>query len=122
MGVQRFEDLRVWQEARLFADEIGALIAANVFARDPELKSQLNAAVISVVANIAEGFTRGRRKEFQQFSRIAAASNGESRSLLYVAAGRQYIDPDTLQRLVHRSEGIARMLRKLIAALDTPLA
>src|SRR4051812_28704428 len=91
MTVYRFEDLRVWQEALEQCNRVGALISRAVFKGDPELSSQMNAASISVTNNISEGFLRGHDKEFLQFLRIAAASNGEVRSCYYVALGRKYI-------------------------------
>jgi four helix bundle protein len=90
--VYRFEDLRVWQAAKQQCDRVGALIKRPEFVRDRELSNQLNAASISVMNNISEGFLRYRDKEFLQFLRIAAAaSNGEVRSCYYAAHGRKYL-------------------------------
>jgi hypothetical protein len=43
--------------------------------RELAICAQLNAACVSTVANIAEGFIRGGRKEFAHSVRIAAGSN-----------------------------------------------
>ena len=88
MGVARFEDLHVWQHAKRLCDEIGSLLARPTFVRHAPLSRQLDAAAISTVANIAEGFLRRDGKDFARFVRIAAASNGEARALLYAAEGR----------------------------------
>jgi four helix bundle protein len=56
MGVCRFEDLRVWQAARKQCDRVGALIDRPRFRRDRPLSDQMNAAAISVMFNISEGF------------------------------------------------------------------
>ncbi len=80
---------------------------------DRELARQLNGASLSVVANIAEGFVRGRDKEFIQFLRIAQGSNGEVRALLYVAGDRGYLDPQTIDRLVRQTSSIGRMIKRL---------
>jgi len=74
MGVKRFEDLRVWQEARALSDDIAPVLRRAALADDPKLRSQLGAAVASIMSNIAEGFIRRRRKEFTQFLRVAAGS------------------------------------------------
>ena len=118
MGVNRFEDLRVWQLAKTFSDEIGGLIRRPAMQRDFAMCRQLSAASLSIVANIAEGFVRGRgkefvQKEFVQFVRIAAGSNGEARSLLHAAFGRRYLDRAEYERLVEMTESIGRMLRVL---------
>jgi four helix bundle protein len=60
----RFEDLRVWQAAKQQCDRVGTLIKRPEFQRDRELSDQLNAAGISVMNNISEGFLRHRDKEF----------------------------------------------------------
>jgi four helix bundle protein len=113
MGVNRFEDLRVWQLAKTFSDEIGTVIRRPVMQHDRAICTQLNASSLSTMANIAEGFIRGGRKEFAQFVRIAAASNGEARALLHAARGRHYLEKGEYDRMVEMTESIGRMLRVL---------
>ena len=91
MGVDRFENLRVWQAARRECENVGQLIKRTEFRGDRELSDQMNAASISVMNNISEGFLRHRDKEFLQFLRIAAGSNGEVRSCYHAAQGRRYM-------------------------------
>jgi four helix bundle protein len=118
-GVQKFEDLRVWREASAFCDRIGAVIQASSFQRDADLRAQLNRAALSTVANIAEGFLRGRRKEFVQFLRVASGSNGEARALLYAARGRKYLADEEAEPLIESTNVIGRMLRRLIESLES---
>ena len=113
MVVYRFEDLRVWQAAKKQSDRVGELIKRPEFRRDRELSDQLNAASISVMNNISEGFLRHRDKEFLQFLRIAAGSNGEVRSCYYAAHGRKDIDDTESAELVELSNAIGRMIRRL---------
>ena len=80
MTVYRFEDLRVWQAAKQQSDRVGELIKRPKFRDDRALSHQLSAASITVMNNISEGFLRHRDKEFLQFLRVAAGSNGEVRS------------------------------------------
>jgi len=120
MGVNRFEDLRVWQLAKAFSDEIGVVIQGPGLQKDFAMCRQLNAASLSVVANIAEGFVRGRSKEFVQFVRIAAGSNAEARALLHAAHGRGYLAREDCERLVEMTQSIGRMLRVLERRLKEP--
>ena len=117
MTVHRFEDLRVWQAAKQQCDRVGALIKRPEFQRDRELSDQLNAASISVMNNISEGFLRHRDKEFLQFLRISAGSNGEVRSCYYAAHGRKYIDDSESAELIELSNAINRMTRRLQSTL-----
>jgi len=120
MGVKRFEDLRVWQEAKALSDDIAPVLRRAALADDPKLRSQLGAAVASIMSNIAEGFIRRRRKEFTQFLRVAAGSTAETRSLLYVLESRDAISHQERERLAERTESIGRMLRRLMDYLESP--
>jgi four helix bundle protein len=117
MGVQRFEDLLVWQEAKALSDEVGRVLRGSGLRTDFALGDQLNRAVLSTLANIAEGFVRGGESEFVRFLRIAAGSNGEVRALLYAAEGRGYLPKTESDPLVERTNVIGRMLRKLMESL-----
>ena len=119
MGVYRYEDLRVWQGAKAFSTEIFQLHRRTTIGRDYALWNQLNAATISVVANIAEGFVRQHRKEFTYFVRIAAGSNAEARALLCVARDRGHITETDSTRLIEMTNSIGRMLRTLESSLRT---
>ncbi len=122
MGVDRFEDLRVWQAATAFANDIRHLLKQMTCAKDFGLADQLNRASLSTVANIAEGFMRRGCKDFARFIRIASASNGEARALLHVANGRGYLDPAAYARLVEATEDIGRMLFALHRSLKQTAA
>jgi four helix bundle protein len=113
MGVLRFEDLRVWQAALIQCNRVGGLIRRPTFAQDSALSEHLNAASLSVMNNISEGFLRGRDREFRQFLRIAAGSNGEVRALFHAARGRQYLDLAEADDLIEASNAIGRMIRRL---------
>jgi four helix bundle protein len=119
MGVQRYEDLKVWQQARLLCNELFALLKAPSLRRDYALTNQLNTAALSTVANIAEGFLRRSDKDFARFLRIAGASNGETRALLYIAKDRNYLTDTELARLVEMTSSIGRMLGALERHLRT---
>jgi 23S rRNA-intervening sequence protein len=64
--VYRFEDLRVWQAAKRQSDELGRLLKRRPFLGDREIAGQMNAAALSVMFNIDEGFLRRRDKETGQ--------------------------------------------------------
>ena len=67
MKAERFEDLIVWQEARLLRKEVLQATKACGFRNDLELRDQIRGGVLSAMDNIAEGFERGSNKEFAQF-------------------------------------------------------
>jgi four helix bundle protein len=112
MGVYRFEDLRVWQAAREQCNRMGALMNRPEFRGDRSLSEQMNAASISVMFNISEGFLRRRDREMLQFLRYSFASNGELKAGYYAAEGRRYITPSEMTELIELNERIAKMLRR----------
>lgn len=97
--IERFEDIRGWQEARILTRQIYALTATGEFARDYGLRDQLRRASVSAMTNIAEGFDCDSNKEFARFLEIARRSTVEVPSLLYTALDAKYIDQDTLNAL-----------------------
>ena len=119
MGVNRFEDLRVWQAAKEQCDRVGELLRRPTFRRDAELSDQVNRAAISVVFNTTEGFLRRRDKETMQFLRYAIASNGELKAGYYVADGRAYLMAGESAVLIALNESIAKMLRRWYATLSS---
>jgi four helix bundle protein len=80
MGVKRFEDLRVWQNARTFSNLVYQLTRGRSLRNDFGLTSQMQRASVSIMANIAEGFERGSNKEFINFLFIAKSSVAETKS------------------------------------------
>jgi len=89
--VTRFEDLEIWQLARIQANDFNAISNEGLLTRDFELKNQMNASSGSVMDCIAEGFERSGNAEFKNFLVIAKGSNGEFRPQLYRCLDRKYI-------------------------------
>ena len=118
MKIERFEDLLVWQEARVVVNNIYRFIDHNKkFANDLRFKSQITSAGISIMANIAEGFSRRSNKEFKQFLFIAKGSIAEVQSHLYVALDLKYIDSQEFQKIYALLDKIARLTSRLITYL-----
>jgi four helix bundle protein len=67
MSVRRFEDLVVWQKARVLTNEIYKITKKPEFSKNLGLKDQIQRASVSIMSNIAEGFERGLKEEFIQF-------------------------------------------------------
>jgi four helix bundle protein len=97
--IKNFEDLEIWQLARVLCDNIFNIIDTTALKTDYKLKEQINGSSGSVMDNIAEGFERDGNKEFGQFLSIAKASCGETRSQLYRVFDRKYINEEKFNTL-----------------------
>jgi len=117
--ITRFEDLDIWKLAREQANEIYRLTQSGSFARDFELKDQINASAGSAMDNIAEGFERFTNKEFAQFLVISKGSNGEVRSQLYRASDRNHISEETLKKRLEFSVMLGNKTKSFLDYLQS---
>ena len=67
MKIERSEDIRAWQEARVLANPVYDATGAGTFAQDFGLRDQIREAAGSIMHNIAEGFEAGSDAEFIMF-------------------------------------------------------
>lgn len=116
--IERFEDLKIWQRARLFSLTIFKLTRHGKFSEDWDLTRQINRSSGSVMDNIAEGFERDGRKEFVSFLSYAKGSVGESRSQLYRALDRGYITESEFRELTDESVQLRNMIFGLMQYLQ----
>jgi len=63
----RFEDLESWRQARVLVRQIYRITREAGLERDYRLCSQIQAAAVSVMSNIAEGFERTGKAEKLHF-------------------------------------------------------
>jgi len=117
-SVKKFEDLEIWQMARVLCHCIHDCYYNNVeFSKDYKLVNQINAASGSIMDNIAEGFERNGNRELINFLSIAKGSAGEVRSQLYRAYDRKYIDHTKFNELCERVLGISSRLGSFMTYL-----
>jgi four helix bundle protein len=118
MKLSRFEDLQCWQEARALTCMLYQVIGENGhFRRDIRLAGQLQAATGSIMANIAEGFTRRSDKEFVQFLYTAMASAAEVQSHLYIARDAGYLSEEKFKTMYGQADKSSKLISGLIKYL-----
>lgn len=113
--IERFEDMLIWQDARLLIKNIYSTFAK---CRDFSFRDQIQRAVISIMNNSAEGYERKGDKEFKRFLYIAKGSCGEVRSMLYIALDLNYIKKQEFDYLFEKTERISKMLASFIKKLN----
>ncbi len=117
IATRTFEDLLAWQKARILTREVYRFARRGAFARDFGLADQIRRAAASTMAKLAEGFERGRRREFHQFLSTAKASCAEVRSHLYIALDAGYLSRAEFEELKSRAEEVVRIVGKLRAVV-----
>jgi four helix bundle protein len=117
--MKSFEEIKSWQEARNFCNELFLLLKnKKSFNSDYGLKDQMLRSSGSIMDNIAEGFGRGGNKEFVQYLFIARASCYETKSQLYRAFDRGYLNKEEKESFINRIELIAKLISGLIKYLQ----
>jgi four helix bundle protein len=115
--IQNFEDLKVWQKARLLCNEVFSLSVISKLSKEFGLKDQINRSSGSIMDNIAEGFGRKGNLEFINFLTYSNGSACECKSQLYRAYDRNYITEEKRKELSDLADEIAKMITSLIAYL-----
>jgi len=97
--IRQFEDIEAWKKARILVKEVYKVTAEGKFSKDFSLKDQIRRAAVSIISNIAEGFSRQTDQEFVQFLHIAKGSTSEVQSQLYIALDLGYISQEEFSKL-----------------------
>lgn len=118
MKIERFEDIKAWQEARVLVKMVYDAVKSNKgSSNDYKFREQIQSAAVSTMSNIAEAFSRRTTKEFIQFLFIAKGSAAEVQSQLYVALDQGYVNQEKFNELYSKSDEVARLLSGFIQYL-----
>jgi four helix bundle protein len=105
-----YRELIVWQKAMQAALEVYFLAPKLPREETYGMRSQITRAIVSIPANIAEGWTRESGREKAQFLAIAQGSLAEAETLLTLCEQVGWFpEPDT-QKLRGLMDEVSRML------------
>ena len=99
--------------ARQLVNSIYVLTRVKSLAVDFRLCSQVQAAGVSIMSNIAEGFERTHLQEKIQFYNVARGSAGEVRSLLYVISDN-FVEAAEAERLRQETTTVGKLVTGLL--------
>ena len=118
MKVSRFEDLDCWKEARQLTRQVYEAIRRNsLWQKDVRLCGQIQAASVSVLSNVAEGFVRHSDKEFVQLLFIAMSSAAETQSHAYLALDQKYLSQESFDAIYAQAGKTSQIVSGLIKYL-----
>lgn len=114
-AARSFEDLIVWRKAHELVIE--TYNAPRDFPRDEVfgLRAQLRRAIVSVPANIAEGFIKRTRPDKLRFFNIAQGSLEESRYYFLLAHDLKFMDSSQLKE---RAMEVSRLLNSYMKTIE----
>jgi four helix bundle protein len=116
--ITRFEDLEIWQLARLQTNGFDALVETTPLAKNYELRNQMDASSGSVMDCIAEGFDRSGNAEFKNFLLIAKGPNAEFRSQLYRCLDRNHITAQNFSELYEKNTMLGNKIMSFVSYLQ----
>ncbi len=117
-GIKTYQDLVVYQKAKLLTTELIRYFSKVRISRSEEfLYSQLYRASSSIGANLAEGFGRNYSGSFRQFVSIARGSAFEVEYWLEVMIGLGEFDQLTLENFISKDIEICKMLSGLMSKM-----
>lgn len=117
--IKSFTDLRAWQKAHdlvvLTYDITGKFPVSEQYG----LTSQMRRCAVSISSNIAEGFSRGTRKDKLQFYIIAIGSLTELQDQCLVARDVKLMSKNNFNKLADRSIVVHKLVTGLAKTAQT---
>ena len=117
--IKSHKDLIVWQKSVQLS-----LIIYRITSDFPPremyaLSSQMRRAVVSIPSNIAEGKSRGTRKDFAHFLHMAYGSSAELETQLLIAKQLNFCVNEKFNETNSLLSEVSKMLRVMIEKLET---
>jgi four helix bundle protein len=117
MALQSYQELEVWQVAMDLVEAVYRLTKLLPNEERFDLGSQFRRAVVSIPANIAEGYGRSHRREYLHHLSFSRGSAMELDTLLLVALRLGYVTQDQATPARELCRRVISMLTKLIGSL-----
>ncbi len=118
--IRSYKDLVVWQKAMDLVVEIYRLTENYPKTEIYSLTSQLRRGSISVASNIAEGKSRGTKKDYAHFIQIAYSAGAEMETQIELSKRLESIKGLNFEKVDLLLDEVMRMLFVLIKRLKEP--
>jgi len=112
--IRTYRDLVAWQVSMDLVEKVYRVSAGFPDAEKYGLRSQMRRSSVSVPANIAEGFGRGRKAEFRRFLEISRGSLFELQTLAELCRRLGWIKGQPLKELRELAQRLDAVLKGLI--------
>jgi len=121
MKITKFEENKAWQEARVLTKIVSKITSEkkNDIAKDFGLKDQIQRSVVSIMANIAEGFDTQSDVEFIKFLNYSRRSCSELQSYFYIALDNKYISQHDFDNIYDKIVEIKSLIGDFVCYLKS---
>jgi four helix bundle protein len=116
--IQNFEDLEIWQKARLLSQKVYPLTFIKPIVEEFRFKDQVRGSVGSIMDNIAEGFERGSKLEFINSLTTSKGEVGEFKSQPYRGLDNNYFSKELFSELYSLADELTKMITKFVSYLN----
>jgi len=117
--IRSFKDLRVWKRAYELCLSIYRLSSGFPKYELYGIAEQMRRASVSIVSNIAEGYSRRSRKDYARFLQISYSSLSELETQILLSKDLGYMQESDYKVPLNLKEEVGGMLYKLIEKLRT---
>jgi four helix bundle protein len=108
--MHNFRNLEIWRKAIALSTEVYSVTKSFPASEQFGLTSQIQRAVVSVAANIAEGSARSSNKEFVHFLEFSLGSLYELETELIVANNVGILDQSKFDNLSNKMTELEKMI------------
>ena len=115
--IRSFRDLFAWQKAIELCQEVYRLTQGFPGEERFGLTAQMRRAAVSIPSNIAEGYGRGRKRDYVRFLNVARGSLYELETQLVLVVRLGLADNDSAGPCTERVREVDRILCALIRAI-----
>jgi len=116
--IKSYKDLIVWQKALQLVFAVYKLTEQFPDTEKFGLISQMRRSAVSIPSNIAEGFRRGGRKEFNYFLSVAFSSGAELETQMEIAKSLSFGINSEHLKVNSLLEEVMKMLNILISKIS----
>lgn len=116
--MKSFTQLTAWKEGMKLVQIVYELTKSFPKEEQFGLTSQLRRSVTSILANLAEGFSRATPADKQYRYIICRSECTESVAHLLIALELHFCEPAKIQECIHQAEIVGRLLSGLIYAQE----
>lgn len=109
-----FTELTAWKEGIKLVKDVYELTRSFPKEEQFGLTSQLRRASTSILANLAEGFSRTSRADKQYRYTISRGECTETKAHLLIAFELKFGDPNKINNVIQQTEVVGKLLSGLI--------